>query len=384
MSEAGFERPMRPRGDGSARGGVVLLSRRTSGSPAGHDRISREHAARRLADLLGYAYDGEYSEDDARDRSRYFVPDDTLLAEDAERLGIRSEHDVFGGVVPHAFVATKAITHGLVATDARAPHGWSRTLADRLRKAVLHGFTAFSRSDARRAAADVLRRGPIRLKQVVAAGGAGQFVARDRAEFEAALQRMSDEELAAHGVVVEQNLENAQTFSIGQLHVGGRRIAYHGMQRIVRNHRGEDVYGGSDLVVVRGGIAELVHSDLPTLARRALARARRYDSAIADAYPGFFASRRNYDVACGRDADGRMRVGVLEQSWRFGGASMAEIAALHAFDDDPALRQVRVSTHEVYGEAEVPSGAIVSFRGVDADVGALTKYCIVEEHGHPA
>jgi hypothetical protein len=385
MSEARLESPMRSGGNRSVHGmRVVLLSRHASSAPPGHDRISREHAARRLADLLGYAYGGEYSGSDAGDGCRYFVPDDTLLAGDAERLGIRSERDVFGGVVPHAFVATKAITHGLVAADAQAPHGWSRMLADRLRKTVLHGFTAFSRSDALRAAADLLRRGPIRLKQVVGAGGTGQFVARDLDEFAAALGRLTDEELATHGAVVEQNLDDAQTFSIGQLHVGGRRIAYHGVQRSVRNHRGEHVYGGSDLAVVRGGIAELARSDLPALARRALARARRYDAAIADAYPGFFASRRNYDVACGRDADGRMRVGVLEQSWRFGGASMAEIAALQAFEQDPALRQVRVSTYEIYGEAEVPPGAIVSFRGVDAKAGALTKYCTVEEHGYPA
>src|SRR5262249_29443246 len=40
----------------------------------------------------------------------YFVPDETLLASDARRLGITSAADLFGGVVPYPFVRTKAIT----------------------------------------------------------------------------------------------------------------------------------------------------------------------------------------------------------------------------------------------------------------------------------
>ena len=49
------------------------------------------------------------------------------------------------------------------------------------------------------------------------------------------------------------------------------------------------------------------------------------------------------------DAVGRRRSGVLEQSWRAGGASGAEIAALEAFRADPSLPSVRAITREVYG-----------------------------------
>src|SRR5437588_12931531 len=48
----------------------------------------------------------------------YYVPDDTLTAAEASRLGICGPEDLFGGVVPAPFVKTKAITHGLV--DGRA------------------------------------------------------------------------------------------------------------------------------------------------------------------------------------------------------------------------------------------------------------------------
>jgi hypothetical protein len=71
---------------------------------------------------------------------------------------------------------------------------------------------------------------------------------------------------------------------------------------------------------------------------------------------------------------------VLEQSWRVGGASGAEVAALELFRAHPALRAVRASTVEVYGGGAPPPppGAAVYFRGVDEGVGPITKYATVE------
>jgi len=96
-----------------------------------------------------------------------------------------------------------------------------------------------------------------------------------------------------------------------------------------------------------------------------------------------FASRCNYDIAQGVDQEGRWYSGVLEQSWRMGGASGAEVAALEAFRNDPSLSVVRASTTEVYGESPtLPSGATVYFQGVDGKVGQLTKYARLEEYGN--
>src|SRR5690606_17171091 len=95
---------------------------------------------------------------------------------------------------------------------------------------------------------------------------------------------------------------------------------------------------------------------------------------------GFIASRRNYDIASGIAPDGTRRIGVLEQSWRIGGATGAEIAALEIFAANPLAKAVRASTVELYGEnVEVPDGAAVYFRGRDPVVGFLTKYACVEE-----
>ena len=114
----------------------------------------------------------------------------------------------------------------------------------------------------------------------------------------------------------------------------------------------------------------------------AIEQARTYDAAAFRCFPGLFASRRNYDVAQGQDARGQPRSGVLEQSWRVGGASGAEVEALAAFRANPWLRAVRATSTEVYGpDVSVPANAIVYYEGVDDRGGPLTKYTVVEPHG---
>jgi hypothetical protein len=89
------------------------------------------------------------------------------------------------------------------------------------------------------------------------------------------------------------------------------------------------------------------------------------------------ASRRNYDVAEGIGHDGQRRAGVLEASWRVGGATGAEVAALTALRD-PSVQVVEVAHVEDYGQNKfVPDGAIVHFQGNDARVGPVLRYTIL-------
>ena len=130
--------------------------------------------------------------------------------------------------------------------------------------------------------------------------------------------------------------------------------------------------------MARGGFDALLALPLDPGAHDATRRASRYHDAMLASFPGFFASRCNYDVVAGRDRDGRLVSGVLEQSWRIGGASPAELAAMEAFAADPSLSHVRARCHEIHGEAHPPAGAATSFRGDDPAVGPICKYAIVE------
>lgn len=369
---------------GSSRGVVVAYVPDLKAHASEHERITQAEFARRLAALKDYEVGGLYDPNRRYIGPVYFVPSNTLTAQQAAPLGIHGRDDLFGGVVPHAFVATKVISHPLLAPDAAAPPGWSPAFGAQVGDAVLGGYSVFNHEDARRAGLRLLANGPLRIKAVRATGGHGQTVARDAAELQQQLDAIDPGEITAHGLVLEENLSEVQTFSVGQVIVGDLTATYFGLQRLTRNNRGAEVYGGSDLTVARGGFDDLLAQEAPPEVRLAIEQARRYNAAVIACFAGFYASRNNYDVIVGRDAAGRSRSGVLEQSWRLGGATGAELAALEIFRSQPGRNRVRASAIEIFGESPPPpQHATVYFRGIDPRAGRLTKYTVIEPDDHP-
>jgi len=243
---------------------------------------------------------------------------------------------------------------------------------------VLPGYTIFSNRDAHLAAKRMLPRGPIRVKKPLSASGKDQTVVASLNELDAVLETISADEIAASGLVLEENLRQVRTFSVGEVAVGNLRISYHGTQRTVSDNEGRPVYGGSNLVCVRGGWKSLDALPMSSEVHAAVIAAKLYDGATEE-LRGFMASRRNYDVAHGIAADGRARSGVLEPSWRVGGASTAELAAMAAFARDPELQIVRASHVEEYGNGHrAPADAIVDFQGEDPEAGPLLRYTTVK------
>jgi carbamoylphosphate synthase large subunit len=104
----------------------------------------------------------------------------------------------------------------------------------------------------------VLDHGPARVKPARGVGGRGQKVVSTVEELDAVLTNMDQTEVANHGVVIEQNLGRVTTFSVGQVRVSDLVVTYYGKQRLTKDSRESDVYGGSDLVVVRGDYEELL------------------------------------------------------------------------------------------------------------------------------
>lgn len=364
----------------TAKAGVVLLDARDPPPP--HERAVHQKLAERLAKLLGTQVIEE------KDRatvegSLYYLPTDTLIGLERYRaLGIESVDDFFGGMVSQPYMATKAISHPLPA-GADSPEGWTDEFAKRAADALLRGFTVFSLADAQMAADLLFDEGPLRLKSVRATAGRGQFVIGNHNELDAILSQLDEEEISLWGLVLEENLTEVETFSVGQVTVAGITASYYGTQQLTRDHAGESVYGGSDLVVVRGDYDQVLQLELTDPVRLAVTQARLYEQAAFHAFPGFLASRRNYDVARGLNARGKTRSGVLEQSWRIGGASSAEVLALEAFANDPSLQRVRASTHEVFGDAELPADATLFYQGDDSEVGRISKFARVRPYDHP-
>ncbi len=361
---------------------VVLTHANRPNEPQ-HERVVHAALAERLAALLGLTYGGDYDPTRRYEAQPYLVPSGTVVGlREAQALGLCGEADLFGGVVPQAFVETKAITHPLIRPDAAAPVGWSRDFSTQVKGSVLAGYSVFSLEDARDAGRRLLHEGSVRIKPVRATGGRGQQRVDDSDALDQALFALDEQELAEYGLVLEAHLEHVTTFSVGQVRVGGRLASYYGTQRLTEDNAGNEVYGGSDLVVVDGDFEALLALDLTETTRLAVSQAQVYDEAASACYRNFFASRRNYDIAQGIDGRGQPRSGVLEQSWRIGGASSAEIAALELFRQGTGARVVRASSLEIYGrERPAPAGATILYQGQDDEVGFVTKCVVVEQDG---
>src|SRR5690348_13786155 len=93
---------------------VLVYFGELGGRLTAHQKTMLQADAQAIALIKGCTFGGAY--ENGRDYSAplYFVPDDTLLALECEKLGIRNDQHLFGGAVPHPFVKTKSVTHRLV------------------------------------------------------------------------------------------------------------------------------------------------------------------------------------------------------------------------------------------------------------------------------
>ena len=358
---------------------VVAYSTR-EGAPQ-HEVDTNLALARWLAQILGLKFGGSYDPQKHAGRELYLLPTQTLVGPaQARALNVKGPEDLWGGYVDHDFICTKAISHGLLSPEAKAPEGWSSLFCERVKKVVLEGLSVFALEDALPAATRLLNDGPIRLKPVHACAGRGQEVIHSLDAFKDVLARPEAMQLFDEGVVLEQDLHDVVTHSVGQSFIGDHVFSYCGEQYLTEDGEGEGVYGGSDLLVVPGYYEDLLKLDLPEDVRLAIEQAQVFDTAADEAYPGFYASRRNYDIAQGLDSHGQRRSGVLEQSWRMGGASSAEVAALQSFVNDPGMRAIRVSSVETYIDQPLPADAIEVYRGPAENSDFLLKYVTVKSY----
>jgi hypothetical protein len=359
---------------------VVVAHSTRHGAPQ-HEVETNRALARWLAQILGLTFGGSYDPQQHAGQDLYLLPTQTLVGPaQARALNVKGPEDLWGGYVDHGFICTKAISHGVSGPDALTPRGWSPLFCERVRDVVLDGLSVFALKDARDAAARLLCDGPIRLKPVHACAGRGQEVIASLDAFDDVLARPEAAQLFNDGVVLEQDLHDVVTHSVGQSFIGDHVFSYCGEQYLTSDGQGEAVYGGSNLLVVPGDYQDLLALDLPDDVRLAIEQAQVFDAAAHEAYPGFYASRRNYDIAQGVGSDGHRRSGVLEQSWRMGGASSAEVAALQRFIDNPGLKAIQVASLETYVDQGLPADAVEVYRGPAENSDFLLKYVTVNPY----
>lgn len=359
--------------------GIVVTLPLHSEFETSHEGRKNAELAKIIAEVKGYRFAGHLTDQLLHKGLKlYFVPDKPLVGFDlAAKLGITSADDLFGGVVPYDYVRTKAIVHPLVSPQAVAPVGWNSGFPQTVANVVLPGFTAFTKEDARQAGWQLLDRfDVIRAKKPQAEGSRGQYVVHHRTELEEVLADIPDAGIADGGLILEANLEQETTLSVGTLDLAGLTISYYGFQRKTRDNGGQTVYGGTDLTLIRGTLDDLLQRALPESIRLAVSQAQQFH--LARTIYAVITSRNNYDVIQGQDRRGNAFSGVLEQSWRIGGASGAEILAAREFKNQPGLSLVQASTFDAFGhDIQVPNRAVIHYRDVEQNVGPVVIYTVI-------
>lgn len=352
--------------------------------------IAHHLLSQRFAALLNLALITDPKIQELKDLAAcYYLPNQILLQDQAIALGIYSLNDLYGGVVPYEFLKDKSLTHPIYHISMNRPEGWNNQLGVYLKPYVLDGFSAFTTQDVLWAAQGMIDSGPIRLKLASTTSEQSHWVFSHHAEFIKFINQMQDHPLFKQGMVVEEDLRNTTTFSIGQTEIGGLLISYCGEHVLTTNLNGEKTYGGANLFVVRGNYNQLHDALTFPIHREALHLTRQYEQLIFETFPLLYASRRNYTVLYGVNAKRQVRLGVLKPSWCMGNTSMAELLALEAFCATPKLKSINTWTRDHYVETfscltsselahdldESPVGFIVKYAGVD-DVSLTNPYSI--------
>lgn len=344
-----------------------------------HKQVALANIGRKLANLKQCAFidDPKFNEW-SNCSGFYYLPSRTLSLDQAPaHVADWTVHDLLGGIVAHAFISTKLISHPLFEPEAVAPHGWSQDFPAQIRNYVLPGFSVFSADEFITAGQLLLEAGPLRVKAAYAEGGSDQCVLTNVKELVALCDQLPAEALT-RGYVLEENLADTRTYSVGQLWSDGHLISYFGEQRLTKDNNGHETYGGTTLEAVPGDWNALQQHIADPAATQIILAACEYDRCAHDILH-ITSSRRNYDVITGTDARGQVKTAVLEQSWRAGGATAAELLALEALTQDPSLVAVRAASYEMFGGMEFDDADIfISFRGDDPNEGPMTKYAKLE------
>lgn len=343
-----------------------------------HNVASAEALATRLSMLTGRRILPTVQNFDD-DEGTFFVPT-FALARECGHPEMDLSH-FYGGIVDYRFMTTKLVTHPHWHENDNLPEGWAANFAASVQDSVLPGFSAFSHAHALAAATALLERGKVRFKNPYASGGKGQAVIENARALDEFLEAVSDVDIAK-GLVIEEDIENSTTYSVGQIQLGNHIGSYLGRQYTFRDKDGSEVYAGSRLRVVRGGWDALFRQLQSPVAQRVVENAQRYDEA-AQQHLGLIGSRRNYDVLVGPITESGVRCGVLEQSWRIGGASPAEVLAMEKLMQDETILSVQAVLRESCDRTPTfQDDDFIVYAGDDDFGRPLHKYARVEKIYH--
>lgn len=309
------------------------------------------NVARCIADYLGL----DFLERQVKDNiGVYVVPAVTLERDRAEYLGIYSPEDFYGGSVGHVQQAGKSVLHRTMSSNI--PGFYSGDFVGKVDEFVLPGVTGFSREDLIAGYMKFMNKDcDMRLKLPGESDGNGQYVARSKIELMDLLCMHEDGCINEHGLVLEANVNEPRTLSVGYAQIGRDMFSFLVNQKEDKVNEGgheRSRYRGAQVRVVRGELGEL--QKLKKLDRREKEAIRTSlgFSRIYKEEMGVVASRLSFDHISGFDSNGNEIGGITDITARLGGTCPAVMLAAGRFKGEPDLAVVDAEVNLNYQPSE--------------------------------
>lgn len=304
--------------------------------------------AKRIARHIGLPYNQSPLLSLNSQEQYYVVPGVTLEMDEAKRLLIESEMDIYGTVVPTFDMVGKSILHPSV--DDTTPAFYNDTFAKKVEQEglVLPGITGFSKNTLLDAyqAIGAPQKG-FRLKRTNESDGNGQHEVKGLVHLDELLTLTGEAELREHGVVLEPNLKDKTTQSTGFFNLGGVQYVFVANQLSGKDDR---YMGGENIVVARGDfdvlddLLQRLNDPRGETAAKAGAFLREYFAH----FPATVASRMSVDVLSGFHPDYGQLSGVTDITGRLGGLCPATILAAQQLQDNPTQEAAIAQVHLNY------------------------------------
>lgn len=308
--------------------------------------------SRRIAEYLEIPFFGEVR---ALKPEGYSVPARTLLKSQARTAGIENRDQFYGAVIEDHGHVSKAVLHPTLNGKTEAPHFHSDLFVERVKDCVLPGFTVFSKEDAANAYENLVDQGyRVRAKKTRESDGMGQLDIRYRSNLLAFLKgSISDEEINQEGLVLEAQVHDPQTISIGYAIYGKDVFTFLAEQKNDKGEDGRDRYAGARVKVIKDtnlSFSTPNHLILNDNERRALEMAHKFHNAFSYFNP--LLSRISFDCVLGADHKGSPLAGITDITARLGGTCPALILAAQEFKKNPDVFCVNADVTLNYQQGE--------------------------------
>lgn len=293
--------------------------------------------AKYIADYIGVPYLGEMSENS--EPNGYYVPPVTQIRGVGVSTNVINSEDFYGLIVDDISHVGKSILHPTI--SSYVPNYYSHEFSRSVESFVLPGLTVFSSEDALNAVISLKKIGDfdIRLKMSDKSDGHGQFFIKNELELQKVFDDIGDDYVKNKGVVLEANVNEAKTISVGFAVLGRDIFSFLAIQKNdIAPEDGRDRYMGAVVRVVKGEMSNLIDIAKNSREKSAIVTGENFYNRYKSFGP--IASRLSFDYLYGLDNKGNQMSGVTDITGRLGGTCPALVLAAKEFKRDPNLSVV--------------------------------------------